>query len=191
MQDYEIAARDLRALIGQIGLTVECTFLPFSQSRNAGEKSPSLNWRARVMLNGKPVSGLESVDYMQGCGHAPASKAGPRRFFDKADLSRAISLECETGRRAKPGYGKPPYMGRDAGDIIPAPDACDIIAALCRDSDVLNYASFDQWADEFGFDADSRKAEAMYRACLATALAMRAAIGDDKLAELQNLANQL
>lgn len=189
MQDYEIAARDLRAMLGQLGLTVECEFVPFSVSRNAGESSPSLNWRARVLLNGKPASGLESVDYMQGCGHCPASKAGTKRFPAKADLSRAIALECETGKRAMMSTN----LGRPYATSAPiaAPDAGAIIAALCLDSDVLNYASFDDWADSFGYDRDSRKAEATYRACRATALSLRAAVGDASLAKLHALANQL
>lgn len=63
-------------------------------------------------------------------------------------------------------------------DYPPQPDPVDVLYSLVMDSDVLNYGTFEYWASEFGYDADSRSAESTYRACLETALKMRAAIGD-------------
>lgn len=189
LADYEIAARDFGALCADLALTVRCKFVPFSASRNVGEARPSLNWRCTVTRDGKPIRGLESVDYMQGNGHCPASKAGLKRYPIKADLQRAIALECETGHRAAPSHiGSTPY--RTSAKVAP-PTAVDVISSLCRDSDVIDYSSFEDWAADFGFDPDSRKGEAIYRACLAHALALRAAIGEDNLAKLRDLAGQM
>ena len=50
----------------------------------------------------------------------------------------------------------------------------------------LDAGGFENWAAEYGFDPDSRKAESIYRLCLEYALAMRAALGDSGMAELCN-----
>lgn len=187
MQDYEIAARDFAELVEKLELTADCAFVPFSHSRNAGESMPSLNWRCTIKRAGRPITGLESVDYMQGSGHCPAYKAGAKRFPVKGDLRRAIALECESGKRAKPDFGGNPYA---TGAITP-PTAADIIESLARDSDVLEYARFEDWAADLGFDPDSRKGETIYRTCLAQALALRAAVGNGELEALRGLAQEM
>jgi hypothetical protein len=65
------------------------------------------------------------------------------------------------------------------------PDPLDVIHSLALDSDVLDFPTFEQWASEFGYDEDSRKAEKIYHACLTIGLRMRAALGDAALQELQ------
>lgn len=189
MQDYETAALTFAAKCEALGLSVACTFVPFSLSRNAKEAQPSLNWKCSVMRNGKAITGLSAVDYMQGSGHCPASKAGAKRFPIKPDLRRAVALECESGKRAGMMMaGGRPYQ--TAGNIA-HPTAVDVISALCMDSDVIDYARFEDWADCFGYDADSRSAEKTYRACLEIALALRAAIGETELQALQEIAREL
>jgi hypothetical protein len=54
-----------------------------------------------------------------------------------------------------------------------------------RDSEVIDHPNFESWASEIGYDADSRKAESIYRACLEIALKLRSALGDRGLKELR------
>ena len=191
MKDYEIAARDLAAMIVDLGLAVTCQFVPFSASRNAKEAHPSLNWRCTVTRNDKPVQGLESVDYMQWSGHCPASKAGKAHWSANSHImARAIASECETGKIARAMHGSREPFTSGSKAITP-PTAADIIASLCCDAGALDYAVFEDWAADLGFDPDSRKGEATYRACLSYALALRAAVGDEKLGALRDLTNQL
>lgn len=161
--------------IEALGLTVSAVFVPQSQSRNAKEvKTPSdlsLNWRVTVNRNGRPVI---ETDYMQGIGHVPA--------YNRRDLGHANSLlrfealkkEAETGRHSQ-GLARP----------LPAPTAADVLYSLCSDAGALDYASFEDWAADFGFDTDSREAERIYRACLDIGLKLRAAIGDAGLEQLR------
>lgn len=188
MQDYERAAAEFAILASELALSVKCDFVPFSQSRNKGEDRLSLNWRCTVERNGRAITGLEAVDYMQGSGHCPASKAGGKRFAIKADMQRAIALECETGKRALPDMGGRPYQTKTP---IAPPTAADVLSALWLDSDVIDYACFEDWAADLGYDPDSRKGEATYRACLATALALRSAIGEADFAKLRDLAREM
>lgn len=140
-------------------LDVTSTFVPFSQSRNAN-KHRSLNWRITLTKSGRDVL---TTDYGVGCGRCPSYKGY---------VTQDVVDECETGRarvRRKP--------------ILP--NTVDVIASLVLDADVLNYPTFEEWAQSFGYDDDSRKAEATYRACLSHALALRGAVGDVGLRTLQ------
>jgi hypothetical protein len=53
----------------------------------------------------------------------------------------------------------------------------------------LDYACFEDWAQELGYDTDSRNAEAIYRACLDIGLKFRAMVGQSGLDTLQEIFN--
>lgn len=65
------------------------------------------------------------------------------------------------------------------------PDPVDVFYSLTMDSSVLDSAGFESWAEDCGYDTDSRKAESIYRACLDIALKLRGAIGESGFAALQ------
>lgn len=163
--------------IEALGLTVSAVFVPQSQSRNAKEvKTPSdlsLNWRVTVSRNGRPVI---ETDYMQGIGHAPAYKASARALGHANSLLRfeALKKEAETGRHSQ-GFARP----------LPSPTVADVLYSLCCDAGALDYASFEDWAPDFGYSEDSREAERIYRACLEIALKLRNAIGEAGLEQLR------
>jgi hypothetical protein len=125
---------------------------------------------------------------MQGSGHAPAYKSRKKAVgpYMERLKKNAIAAECETGRQHDFGEGF--MFNRDGvrqlAAAVPAPSAPDVLYCLATDADVLNYTGFDQWAGEFGYDTDSRKAEATYRACLDIALQLRNGIGDEALRAL-------
>lgn len=178
--ETEQTPRDkLAAAIEALGLSIRCEFIPFSQSRNAAEGWQSLNWRVTLERSGREVL---KTDYGQGIGYAPANGkiwAGGNSHVK----ARAIALECETGRIAKPQMGQgEPY--KSVKPIDP-PSAVDVIWSLSRDADVLDYGTFEDWAENLGYEPDSRKAEAIYRACLEIALKLRAAIGEAGLEALR------
>lgn len=157
-----------------LGLTVESTFVPWSQSRNKGEKDRSLNWRVTLKHKGRVV--LET-DYTAGIASCPSYRHGDR----SAAQVEAIRFETENG--------KPKTRARGEGPIVP--DAVGVVYSLCSDADAIDAGGFEAWASDFGYDTDSRKAEATYRACVDTGLKLRAALGDQGLQELRALANEL
>lgn len=163
-------------------ITVEWTFVPFSQSRNKGEKDPSLNYRAAILRDGRPVKGLDAVDYMMGCAHCPSYQS-PHKARS-ALQQKAIAWECENGR---------PARIHPSGEILPAsktpilPNVADLFYSLTLDADVLDHPTFDDWAAEFGYDTDSRKGEAIYQQCLQLALALRALLGETGIADLREM----
>lgn len=56
----------------------------------------------------------------------------------------------------------------------------DVMECLCSDAiAIINTGCFEEWADELGFDDDSRKAEAMYRQARHQTEELRRVLGDD------------
>ena len=47
------------------------------------------------------------------------------------------------------------------------PDASEVLACMCRDAIEATESTFEEWAANFGYETDSRKAEATYNACRA------------------------
>lgn len=106
------------------------------------------------------------------------------------------AAECESGfpmRLSRLGYAgqkaKFEKIGRrpgkpDSGHAI-EPNPADVLYCLIMDSAVLDFSGFEEWAGDFGFDTDSVRANKIYRACLETALQMRAGLGNDTLQELR------
>lgn len=148
------------------GVTVSAEFVPWSRSRNAAERSPSLNWRVTVKRNGRDIL---MTDYSAGMGHAPAYKAAVGLKTSIYNMER-ITRECETGK---------------ANNVAILPDSCDVLYSLLLDASVLDYPTYEDWASDFGYDTDSRNGEAIYHACLETALELRAGLGDAGLTALQ------
>lgn len=150
-------------LLADHGVTYAATFVPQSVSRNAGDKSPSLNWR--VSFTSK--RGQFSTDYMQGIGHVPSySKA--RASFDRLQCERA----AETGRY-------PPNHSSSIGLLktLPLPSAAAILACLISDARAAEHPTYETWADEYGYDRDSRAGERAYNACRQIAADMQSALG--------------
>jgi hypothetical protein len=184
----------LIALAEAEGLTLATTFVPFSQSRNAepgadGKIWKSLNWRITLFKNGREII---TTDYAQGEGHCPAAKvnieAAARIFSRRPVDARRILIdhEIETGRVAKPKT-----YAVVSGAAITPPSMDDVLGSLASDADAINYADFDQWAAEYGYDPDSRAAFRTYKACLDIGLKLRAALGESVFSRVRELAAEL
>lgn len=170
----------LQAALTELGITVESVFVPWSKSRSfkagVSVRERSLNWRVTLKRGAREII---TTDYTAGIGHAPSYKQGARMSLDG---EAALIHETEKGTTAKPSANLGMVF---AGKPI-AVDACDVVYSLVSDSDVIDHPAFESWAGDLGYDTDSRSAEATYRACLDTALRLRAALGDEGLTKLRN-----
>lgn len=159
------------------GLTYSAEFVPQSKSRNAGG-APCLNWRVKLEKNGRVLL----TDYMQGCAHLPHYE---HRFARIAVYDDAVKLACEAGTSLLVGGKRNAYDACQEDKLmvrakpIPPPALADVLYSLVSDSDVLDYATFEDWAVAFGYETDSRAAEKTYRACLEIALTLRQLIDID------------
>jgi len=60
------------------------------------------------------------------------------------------------------------------------PTAGEVLSCLITEAtSVLNANSFEDWASDFGYDPDSRKAEAAYRACGKISKQVKRFLGDN------------
>lgn len=66
------------------------------------------------------------------------------------------------------------------------PDPIEILWAIARDGDALE-STFEDWASEYGYDSDSRKAEKIYRACQDGALRLKKILSPEHIETLRNL----
>lgn len=177
---------EIQAILDKHNLTVESVFVPWSQSRNAGKKNPSLNWKVTLLKEGRKIL---STDYSAGMGHCPSYKGirNPMQLTI-ADMD-LIMFECEKGKIAGRYFSSlssvmPPIDQKKRGNI--SPDSHDVIYSLLIDSDVLEHSDFESWASDFGYDADSRQAEKTYQACMKIALQFRQ-IGESVISELREV----
>jgi hypothetical protein len=117
---------------------------------------------------------------MQGIGHVP--------HYDRvrADYKREYStIAAQTGQYlALSPKGVPLPYGKKS---LPAPELRDVLYSLVLDASVIDEGTFESWASNYGYDVDSRKAEATYRACLEIGLQLRNIIGQEQLSKLQDL----
>lgn len=148
-----------------MGLAIEWTFIPYSNSRSKDDKFPSMNRRITLTKDDRKIL---TQEFSSGIGNCPSYA---QTWPPNNDQSRA-RWECENGRHAST---KQP--------IPPDPDLA--LSSLCSDASALDSASFEDWASDMDQDPDSRKAEAIYRTCLKIAIQLRAALGDDGLKQLR------
>lgn len=130
-----------------MGLSLEATFIPWSQSRNRDEKTRSINWIVTLKRLGKRAV---TTDYMQGIGHIPGYdyRKALSRIYEE-DYHRT----CETGKTC-------------GSKRIPKPTLVDVVYAFLLDSEGSHHPNFEEWADECGYDPDSRTAERIYQDCV-------------------------
>lgn len=147
---------------------VECAsiFIPQSMSRNSDAKEHTLNWRVSFRRNGQ----ILTVDYQQGIGHVPGYKV-PRTLYDEKQLGKP----WETGK-----FGGP-YGRRD----LPKPHPADVLYSIVMDDP--HEEAFENWAGNFGYSTDSRKAEAIYRACIEQTRSAERVLGRKLLDEIAAL----
>lgn len=163
--------------IAELKLTMETEFVPFSQSRNKNETQPFLNWRVKILRRGREFI---ATDYMAGNGHCPAGKLNIR---DPYGRRLTIAKECETGKPHK-WHNNMATPWPVSKDFI-QPKIEDVLYSLTMDADAIEYPTYEEWAGNLGYEADSRKGESIYRACLEIGLKLRAAIGEAGLTALR------
>ncbi len=165
--------------IEKLGLSYEATFVPQSQSRNKG-KDHCLNWNISIS---KDRNVTLTTDYAQGIAHIPNYNQLNSKKYDGF-----YKESCESGKyatRYNLDFGGRLY-GKDFKKL-PAPLLRDVLYSLVRDSEVLDYDSFELWASDFGYDTDSIKANNIYQDCLQIALKLRAMFGDAAMSLLKEM----
>lgn len=188
------------------GITFNAEFVPQQLSRHSAEKDPSINWRVTITRGERGIA----TDYTQGIGHVPgwpqyyklsralekhqhllgelASKKGKylvSTLNGSKQLTPATTAQLEHWLFGESGR----FNAREVA--LPLPDFADVLYGLLRDSDAYDSDAFEEWADNYGYDTDSRKAEKIYEACRETARDLRRVLGQKLIDEARELTQEL
>ncbi len=72
------------------------------------------------------------------------------------------------------------YFSMGYGHNGSPPSAEDVLDCLSSDASSVEYEGFFGWADDMGYDHDSRKAEKIYKACVHNSKRLKKFLGDDE-----------
>lgn len=138
--------------------------------------------RYRVVLYYRDRRVLDTP-YEMGVGHIPGwggRLAGPLTTIHNDNAIKAV-LKSGSGSL---GVVQGALEYRPGPSILP--ELSDVLYCLVVDSSAIGYRSFEDWAAEYGYDSDSRKAESIYKVCLETGLTLRAVMGGVGLQALRD-----
>ncbi len=169
LRDYEQAKADCLAYIAELGITAEIKANGVHETQGKGkDDKPWLHfrWNCAVTRSGKAIGGNHWTanfdDYKTGIGNATC--------MEKRSPSSESFQIYELAKKGQIHRFTDPQTRLDACRYLKpkAPDLADILGSYARDYVDANRAgSFEDFAAEMGYDEDSRKAEDIYRACLA------------------------
>jgi hypothetical protein len=178
------------ALLAKHRITYSYRFVPHSQSSNASGDTLTLNWVV-ALTNGKTTY---ETEFHKGTGHLRYPWNSPYAVMNaqqKTGTQAALKDAAETGRAPDIRLdGRGVVVG---GDLpFPDPSLDEVLWCLVQDAGARHFESFDAWAAEHGYDSDSRKAEAVYRACMECAKALlKLFAGETELQRISALVDEM
>jgi hypothetical protein len=152
--------------------TIDAKFVPASQVTRDDWKN-SINFNVHVKYRGTTIY---NGHYGYGIGRLPGY-----------NHSRAAKLRLAPYIETAKETGQWPKQGQSRLAPVPRPDLKDVLYCLLLDASTIDYASFEDWADDVGCNKDSRKDEKIYQECLAVGLRMRVVLGDQLITELREM----
>lgn len=124
----------------------------------------------------------EAFEYFTGTG------CGPQ--ISEQDLRRGFPLVANVAKHNRHNITDKLLLAQIASYAVRkakwTPDPIEVLWSIARDSDALEM-TFEDWAGEFGYDTDSRKAEKTYRACQDGALRLKKILSEDKFRQVRAL----
>lgn len=170
MTTYTETEKAVDDLLAQHKVTFETKFVPTPQKHTRIHEY-QVHWV--ITVNGAEFT------YQTGIGHLP-------EWVQSRGNNAIIEVVASGTLQRKPVFSKYDFSTKTSH---PAhhPKAASVLYCLISDSDVLDYATFEEWADNYGYNPDSREAEGTYKACIENALKLRRAIGAPLIEELRTL----
>lgn len=123
-----------------------------------------LTWKDQIIN-----LGLEMTDHYQVI-------ANPN--FNDANAAQMTHWKCHLNC-AKTGQNMVVYFSMGSGHNGKPPKLADLLDCLAMDAASVEDTSFEDWAADLGYDADSRKAERTYLTCQNEAAKLLRFLGPD------------
>lgn len=150
MEQYKIEAvlvRSTKKDMFQYRVKIFTAYTTIEKGMYAGRPDKEIHKNVKVIWEG---------DYWTGTGWFDGKVLFSSGKYDKYNTNLIIQDIIN-------GKLDPRYKNR-----LKLPTAKDVLACLMIDYSVINHPNFESWADEFGYDKDSREAEKIYNECRKT-----------------------
>ena len=170
-------ATDINSQLAALGLSLDHKHIPMAGSLDT--KTTTVDFRVTLMYNGRDAI---TTEYHMGLGHCTATSESKRPAPRLPNLTMDYFNSLQGTLR-----GEKAHRWDDIRWTLPTPALAGVLSSLLLDSSVLDYPTFESWASDCGYDTDSRKAEAIYNACLANALKLTAGIPRDVLGAARDI----
>ncbi len=180
-QDYEIANDKAKTLFDTLGLTVEASS-PRGVVRD--NEWPCIEYTFTFSKGGRSFV----AEYRLGVGHVKPVTVHSwilKVTSDEESLLHTWASNPHAQFKDKVRWAS--VAAKLAKYQKVQPKAHEVLACLCEEGLSAHASSFENWASEFGYDADSRKAEQMYRQCNETYFKVETLISDKVIRQLAEL----
>lgn len=164
MQGEAMNAQTMIEELLQAGMMFSARYVPPSERDEPDEADwEHFAWRIRLDFNGQTFRTI----YRAGTAHVTGAAESALRAHGWNGFRHTVdSRRCLDG-----------IIERGAGAKTPGP--VDVLPCLVSDAfAALDAGDFEEFAREYGYDLDSRKAERSYRGCVKTALKLRRMFGE-------------
>lgn len=190
--------KTLPEILETLGVTVESTYQGV-QREPADKKTGEPGWlHFAFAVTVKRASRLHGIKtpYKLGVGHV---KLPPVPSFEMVDAvgdrpaAEKVLAVLHRGKRIRPLYEREERAIYDAAARKQglAPKPADVLHSLLMDGDAFfDGMTFEDWCGNLGYDTDSRKAEATYRACDEIGRRLTWMFSEDELAQLREAASE-
>lgn len=184
--DYEIARESAKALFDALGIVASCS-MPAGAVDEPETKSdkawPHISfWITFTNAKGKGFS----TRYKLGVGHVKWTGKGlPERvqvFVNSRQKNPHVQFVDKLAEAQAAAYL--------ANEQKVRPEAFEVLACVCAESHEARENSFEDWAENFGWNTDSRKAERMHRQLSDQWHTLAALIGRENVQKFAELHNQ-
>jgi len=182
------SAPSLASLAESLGLAITCSAPSGGVDKSQGKDGkpwPHIAYTVTLTRNDKPVW---SGPFKLGIGHVkmPAKmKGGGYNYAEAKDLCGGECPKDFQEMEAK-------MAGVLAIRQKVSPDLPTVLSSLISDGQPdFDSQSFEDWAGDYGYDTDSRSAEAAYNACVAIGRQLRRAFTTPELEQLREAASEL
>lgn len=153
-------------------LTLKSTYVPQQVKPCAKWDLPLLKWEVALTKGSRTVY---AGPYSMGIAHVEG-------VFPGTLDGSGFSLHTWTAVEDLYKQGRALYQSRPGQVSLTRcearpPDLLGVLWSCLMDSSALDYPTFEDWARDFGYDEDSRKAEKIYQQCLNDAAVLGSTLG--------------
>lgn len=185
--DFEQAAEEIQKLYGSFGLTCAVS----SPAGKVTKQFKDSDWpHVEFTLTYEKGSQTFSTPYSMGVGLFKIPARTP--FWMNEDQQNMLyNIQQNPRGQWKNKKLWAETIAEVARQTKQGPEPAEVLAACCADGLEAQESAFEDWAGNFGYDADSRKAEKIYNQCREQYFNVIRLIGQENTERMAELSRML